>query len=587
MTIALSASPLAAGDAGSGMPVRLVTSRLPVRVLEVASDVATGAASVAFNNGAAATWACVIELGGIDISDRVTGDVVVEGEENAARVCDFSFILEPGVIDVVSLNGKDVTISVGQAIGGSVVGAVRIFTGCVDTPSIDTSTSTVALRCSDNRQSIIAGFQKSQIAEILPGSYFSPAVFSAAVSAWAEFNARLSTIPASVEINAFGSIRVTPWAAKEVPDIIFDDDIVLDGGISPELASRSELINRVDIEFGYRYPRVKSEGYLVSYDYLLDTPGFADWVRDGNAFLTRAQVVRAIESAGGTVEEVVWSALPSHAVMLPSGDAAWIPNPATDNLLCLGFNALVSFDYAQEQDEKHVITVSCDQSIGAIGVVRESLNGAMQGRYVDLVAAETAIKSFRQSTSDKPPRDVAPIGRGLTIAQSVTLTDDTNRDAAVAAMQCLIAIAKAKIQQAHRRSSAQFKVPFWPALDIDKTVRASARGVTARGKVRRFVHRLSPATGSAVTECTLALSLAAGVGATQFDDSMPVPGAVQDGATSTLGLPIVIWNGLLGQDQNITITFPGVEDAERQLAVTKIETQVSVGVAEDLLEIVI
>lgn len=560
---------------------------LPIRVIDLTPEVAAGEVSVAAPVSTAGVWALVVEIDGVDVSDRLLGEVVVEAEENAARVADFSLVVAGEVVDVAAWTGCAVAISFGAAQGLGATNLMRIFTGSVEIPSIDPDTRILALHCSDNRQGIIAGLSKAQIEKIIPGSFWSAAVFSPAASAWDEVNDRLSTIPAALDLTPFGNLRLTPLAAKSSPDFVFLDDLVLDGGAKPEIAARSDMTNRVDITFGYRYPRVKAEGYVVTYDYLFDTPGFADWVRDGNAFLIRSQVIRALEAAGATVVEIVWTPLPSHAVMLPGGAAAWVPNPYTDNLLCLGFSALVTFDYVQEQDEIHGITVSCEQSIDAVGVVRESMTGALQGRYCDLVAAEAAIKSYRQSESSLPPRDIAIVQRGVTTAKAATLTQDTDRAAADDAMRCLMAIAATKIKRAHRRSTVLFRVPCWPALDVDKTVMASARGVSANGKVRKFVHRIRPDDGSAITECQLAISRAAGVGFGNADDAIYAPQGVADGATGALPQPVVTWNGLSGQDQQITIEFPGVEEAERQLAIAHIETDLSVSVPEDFLEILL
>ncbi|MDO6575495.1 hypothetical protein, partial [Staphylococcus pasteuri_A] len=78
-------------------------------------------------------------------------------------------------------------------------------------------------------------------------------------------------------------------------------------------SSRHSLVNRVDVDFGYRFPRVKAEGWPLSYSYVYE--GDIDTFVDGsNQFLTRAAVESAIEAAGGTVESITYTALPSTTI---------------------------------------------------------------------------------------------------------------------------------------------------------------------------------------------------------------------------------------------------------------------------------
>ena len=69
-------------------------------------------------------------------------------------------------------------------------------------------------------------------------------------------------------------------------------------GIDRFMSEARALTNLVEINFGYRFPRIKSEGYQIDYDYLaLSATSFVYWVRDGNTFLQRA----AVEAATGPV----------------------------------------------------------------------------------------------------------------------------------------------------------------------------------------------------------------------------------------------------------------------------------------------
>lgn len=593
MSFAVAGAALAdSGDtAGAGAAVGVAT--LPVRIVVVAPEILDGSATVSDGGGQAAVWGVMVEVGGVDVSDSVIGEVVVEAEESAARVADFSLWQAAGTVFVpAAWPGRAVRIWLVDMSGGTPSSPMLLFSGIVDLPQVQPLSGQVALRCTDNRQAAIAALGRDTVAALLEGSRYSPAVFSAGATALQHANDRLTTIPSALDLSPAGAVRVTPWAAKEVADLEFTDDQVLDESVSVDVAERGALINRVAIDFGYRFPRVKAEGYVVAYDYLaLHATSFVYWVRDGNSFLQRAAVEAAISAAGGTIVSITWVALPTTAQVIPgTGGApagAWLPNPVTDVLFCLGFSAVVSFDYAQQIDETHRIVVHNPASIAAVGVVSEAMSGALEGVYDDPVAVEQNILLYRQQVTTIPPKNLAPVVVGLTNSVTGTLTTDSDRTAANAAMETLIAIAATKIHASHRRHTVSGAVPANPALDVDKTVAVAAQGVAARGKVRRVVHRLDPASGRAVSEFELAVCAVAGIGMTHPEDVNTAPAGTSAGTSNTLAAPAVTWNGLATEDQVITIEFPGVEEAERARAAITIDSDFRAPLPEDLLEVVL
>ena len=128
-------------------------------------------------------------------------------------------------------------------------------------------------------------------------------------------------------------------------------------------------------------------------------------------------------------------------------------------------------------------------------------------------------------------------------------------------------------------------VPANPVIDVDKTVMIDAEGVLAKGKVRRVVHRLDADSGAAVSEIELAICSVAGVGISHPEDAIVAPAGTSAGTTNTLAAPTVVWNGLGGEDGVITITFPGVEAAERAKASAVIESAFAAPLVEDVFEV--
>lgn len=539
----------------------------------------------------AAVWGPVVLVDGVDVTDSVVGKIVVEAEESAARIAEFHLHQPAGtVIDPALWVGKAVAISIADMRSGSPVDAGLLFSGIVDLPQVSPLSDMIYLRCTDDRQGILSAMSKSAIAALLPDSYWSPAVFDQGASSLVHCNDRVSTLPVAVDISPAGGVRVTPWRPKATPDIVYSADQVIDQSVAVDIAERSSLVNSVRIDFGYRFPLVKSEGYVVSYDPIaLAATTFPLWVRDGNSFMSRDAIVAAIEQAGGAVVSITYTPLPTTPQVIPGiGGApagAWLPNPVTDPQFCLAFYAVVAFDYAQQAEEAHTITVANALSVSAIGTVSTAMSGALEGVYDDTVAAEQNILLYRQKVTTIPPKNLAPVVVGLTNSVTGTLTTDSDRAAANAAMEVLIAIAKTRIYSSHRAHSVSASVPCHAWIDIDKTVALTAAGVNARGKVRRVVHTLDADAGTAISAFDLAICSVAGIGATHAETTTAAPAGSSAGTSNTLSAPTVTWNGLAGQDQQITIAFPGVEETERAKALHTYASTFAAPLYEDLLTV--
>ena len=181
-----------------------------------------------------------------------------------------------------------------------------------------------------------------------------------------------------------------------------------------------------------------------------------------------------------------------------------------------------------------------------------------------------------------PPLDTATPIAGLTTAANVTLTAETDRAAANAAMQALIATAKVRIWGAHRQNTVNASVPLNPGVDLDKTIEINVTGIHAQGKCRSLSHRLSPETGQATTDFALAICSVAGTGVTHTDTANTAPAGSSPVSTPLLGTPTVDFNGGAAEDHIITITFPGVEAAERDLALVPLASSYNAALTEDL-----
>lgn len=172
-----------------------------------------------------------------------------------------------------------------------------------------------------------------------------------------------------------------------------------------------------------------------------------------------------------------------------------------------------------------------------------------------------------------------------TTSVNATLTPETDRNAANAAMEALIAMAKVRIHASHRANRVQATVPLIPALDLDKTLLIDADGVSAQGKCVSVVHRLSTDAGTATSDIAISLCALAGTGIVHDDDVIAAPTGTAAGSTPLTVSPTVVYNAGPTDDHVITVTFPQVEAAERANAEIPLPADVAAAIDEDLFTV--
>lgn len=536
-------------------------------------------------NDQAGIWSAIVTIGGADWSARVLGDIRIDAEEGAARVADLSVrpLIETE-FTIADWVGTAILIDIADMSTGSPASVSRLFTGVIDTPDLDLKSGIVSLRCTDDLQNVVDGMTVEAIDAAIPGGYASPVVFDPAARGWAHSQDRLSTLPAAMDFSPFKVLRVTNWEPKSTPDLTLTDDHIIDGSLSLSLSSRYQLINRVDIDFGFRFPRVKAEGYSLDFHYV-DVSTFAAYVQAGGWWLQRQQVEAAIHGAGATILTISYDPLPTSAVDMGAA-GIWGPGQY-DSLLCMGFTATVSFNYTQTVEEQFSIVVSAPLSIAEVGTLRDRLSGALEGLYPPVQTAEHAMLMYANAISGIPPLDTATPAIGSTTSANVRLTNDTDRDAANDAMSALIQIAKIRIWGSHRRNTVSASVALNPAIDLNQTIDLDVPGVHACGKCQRVSHTLSPDTGAAISQFSLAICSISGTGISHPDTPTAAPAGSSPGTSTLSGLPTVVYHGGQLESHELVITFPGVTSEDRDRKVINFSSSYSAPLTEDIFTITI
>lgn len=537
----------------------------------------SGAALASDGGTVAGSWSPVVTIGGVNRTTDIIGEIDIDAGRGAARIASFA-LKASGTIDPTTLVGQRVSIDIATAAGTN---RMRLFAGRINEPRLDMVGGTIAVNCTDDLQNVINAMPRAAL-DALIGGRWSAAVFDDAAAGWVYAQDRLSTVPASLDLSPWGALRVTPLEAGAA-DLSFDGNTILQQSVSVSLAARSGLVNEVAVDFGYRFPMAKRESFNVVCDYM--TSGFGPWIADGNSLLLVSSVYSAIEAAGGVVQSIDYTPPPTGTTLYISNGAFffYVNNPQLPPV-CLDFSAVVTFDYKQDVTERHQIIVRSPASIAAMGTLRETVSGALRGETADTLATETNAHLWQLGLSNIPPVDAPAIVIGQTTAEAMTLTTDTNRAAAEAALATLVDVAKVKIIASHQDTTVAAAVALHPLIDLDKTIAIDAQGVTATGRVSRVRHRMSASdSGEAVTEFEISLCRLSGIGIADVETPTAAPAGVADGATGALAPVVCTFNGLSGQDQSFEITFPAVEASQREAAEVVIESAFDVALVEDAL----
>ena len=504
--------------------------------------------SVVVPGASPAKWRAVVLLGGMDISARLTGVIEVEATEGAARIAEFSMVPPAGVVTPPDWVGQRVTIDFAEAgSAGQAINAQRVFTGVVDVPIYDVSTGLATFECTDQRQEVIANTPRTWLATNI-GGYYSEAVSGPAADNLQYAQARLASVPAALDLDVFQRPRVTPWAAA-TPYTTLSEADVLDGSLGVSMASRADLRNTVEVSFEYRYPRLRSRT-LVS-----------EWYVDGDYrakdLATKSMVEQALTGLSG------WQLDGSILyVQAPSGSQSWnggiyYLSPEVASLTCIGWSAVHRSRWVQTVTERSTITVSNAASVAAIGQARETLTGAT-------LQAEYDASGWLGNYSAAPLPATGVAGDS---AYDFGETGVSDRNAANAAMEVLVAQAQTRVQETHRGARVNFSVPLRADYDlihthaIDATL-ADGRRVRAIGKTHGLAHVMDLDAGEATTAVSLAISGHASVGVQPYtppsalaqpsDPSpAPDPGAFHVTASTYAGYT----TGALAYDADTMIGF--------------------------------
>ena len=467
--------------------------------------------------------AVVALLAGIDISARLTDVVEVDREAGQAASATLSFLPLGGAVDLAQWIGGPLTVDLDDGSG-----PVRVFTGSVTDSQYDPLRRVTRIDATDDLQRTLDALPRPVIDALTPGAAWSAAAADEAATGWAYAQDRMATLPADLDRDRWGALRVTPWAAAAVADWLFTPAGIVDETLRVEPGRWREMVNQVQITAEVRYTRrlhrerstrwqfaggVDTGGAMIDYLYL-------------HATLPDEDMIRSAAKTNGW--QIVSERFTQRSARGVYGGIFWEFNPATEQhpWQVLGADITAVRRWTQTITETYTLTVQAPASITRFGL-NTSQDRATYSASDDQGGWDEAELPLREGGIGGP-NDLAG---ALTAPNRDRYFDDLPAGARAAAVGAVLARGRVALLAAHRVHAVELTTPLRPGIDTAHTVRVETEPVTAQGRVRQVTHRLILG-GEATTTVRLALSQSA-AGA-QADDALTLPAAPDTlpGATS-------------------------------------------------------
>lgn len=453
-------------------------------------------------------WTATCILDGVDISAQLAGTATVQADEGAARVATLSIKPPSGTVLPLDYVGKTITLDYVLIIGGAPV-ARRLFTGWVDTPAYNPNTSILTLTCVDDLQNRVAALPRTVIDGLIGGRY-SQAVQGEILDNWDYAEARLSTVAASLDADASGGMRLTPWEIAATWATLGSGSLRYEKS-RVTYPQRSTLINKVDVSFEYRYQRLRQRYTTLGW-----SGTQIDMAPVGWAYPTQQDILGAASGTGWTATKAIF--WPAPATVPHSSGGYIVPGDDAIDMAVIHLTQR----HSQTVTESYTLPVSAPESVALNGVNAHSLRASLESKF-NGSAWESAL-------------DVLPL---MDSGGEQDYAPDATRGDSDYAIETLLDQARVKIMGSHRSARVGNAILLNPDLDLDKRVVVDTSLVTAGGKVCSVTHVLDFGRGSAITEFDIACFGLGGAGIITPTPLAPppVPAEAVDTQNWTAGIP--------------------------------------------------
>lgn len=460
-------------------------------------------------------WRPIVTLEGDDISDRVTGEIVVQHADSEARTANFVF-RPASVIQPMAIIGRRVRIWFAQrGTSGEPQAAQLIFTGVIERPSVNIQSGQVSCDCHDQMQEVFANTPRAWI-DANVGGRWRAEVSGEAGDSWEYLQARLASVGRSAALDAQQQPRVLPWAGSDLRAETVKEADILDNTLIVDLPSRDELRTRIRCRLDYRFERLRGRGAVASYH---QSPAF--FINGGQPLLwmTTAMVNSAVEGLRDwDIQSVqIENPLPATYPLGPGEfDGFYTIAPAQAVDLAIGFEVRVATRWTQTLTESYTVDLVLPELESQVGPISEEIGATMEVPF--------NVREWGDDPSVEPVLNV-PLQGDVIQAWKPPGSQNTDRDEV---LRTLLDQAWVRLWSASRSGRVRFAIPLRPNLWLDNLVTVDTARLQARGKVVELEHRMDTESGEAITSAVLAVGMPGDQEASHPTWTLPAVAAPQD-----------------------------------------------------------
>lgn len=478
-------------------------------------------------------WAPVVMIGEAEISARLTGQVSVEGEEDSARVAEFSVIPESAAA-LAAFDGQPVTIDVVLERAGQWA-RYRRFTGVVEAVQFAPAAQVATITCRDGFQERVKACASAAEVEALFGGL---ATLSPAAIAWndtepdpvAYFGELLDTLRGAVTVDGNGFWRVIPWTIG-APQAVFSQDEFFEETMNLSWPDRSELPSAIEGTLNLRHARLHAVELPIEWEAV----GYVRYIVDGLPTCPKSMVQAAVSGLSewivkgtATYEQPVPGI---YSVIVGGNEVHYVVSYEAAPITCQRLAVTLYRRWYQEVDTAYRFSLELGGSSSRDDAVAVSLQSEFDaGEWESARSSNTDLGLYQANAPTPLPGEVVPTGyEGLPAPYPAANSAlDWRPDFPSADLDAAAAVVVAKTLRkagsALRKRRVSFVRPFDPRWELGDVLGVTGYGVTARGQVVAFKDVLDIDSGAIETSLTLACPAGTGE-TTAFTASIEAPPA--------------------------------------------------------------
>lgn len=456
-------------------------------------------------------WSAKVTIGGVDLSERLTGNLRISAGEDSARVASFS-VAPRSVGEMEGYEGAIAVIDV-TLFRTAQTATYRLFTGPVERVEFDPNTRVAALSCRDGWQERPKACASAVEVESLfegmarPSSYVLPWSDSEPDPA-GYFSGLLETLPGATAIDANGQWRVIPWAIGTAA-ATFSAAEIFDGSLSVNTASRADLPASVRGSLALRYNRLHAVDVAIRWQ-AVDRYRY---VIEGLPPCPKSTIVAAIDGLSGWYTKghpvIVEPEAGSFQLQVGGQTVYYVLSPEAVKTLCDSMSAKLYRRWYQQTEAVYSVDIPVGGSSDRVDTITASISSTYDaGGWESAPPADHTAGLYSANpppAPPDPPTGYEALPPPYPVNGAVDHLPDITINALSAVAENVVARAVRKASQGRRRRTVRFSRPIDPRWDIGAVLAVSATGVTAKGQVAEMEHEINFDSGAVASTFTLAV----------------------------------------------------------------------------------